>query len=74
MSFVFQAKAKKLAGPIRAVSGIKPSSVGMKLKQKDHVENKLYLRYIFFVSLFGYTFISLLLASPWHTLLTYIPH
>ena len=38
MSFVFYAKAKKeLAGPIRAVSGIKPSSVGIKLKQKDHV-------------------------------------
>ena len=37
MSFVFQAKAKKLAGPIRAVSGIKPSSVGMKLQQKDHI-------------------------------------
>ena len=37
MSFVFQAKAKKLAGPIRAVSGVKPSSLGMKLKQKDHV-------------------------------------
>ena len=39
MSFVFQAKAKKLAGPIRAVSGVKPSSVGMKLKQKDRVQS-----------------------------------
>ena len=35
--FCFSSESKKTSWAIRAVSGSKPSSVGMKLKQKDHL-------------------------------------